>query len=233
LIERRALDMEDPQRSVSLTEAFVMAESDHGLLSAAGNYDTPKDRHGTYRGATIGASPAYSFTAHVAEVAVDSETGVVVVDKVWVAHDCGKAISPRIVEGQMEGSVYMGFAEAIMEQHIVDPAHGGVHTGPSLLDYRIPTFMDTPDIASIIVEHPDAQGPYGAKEAGEGPLHPIIPAIANAIYDAVGVRMNATPFSPPRVLAAIEARKKQEAAGAAAPGKDKVKDNKATSPEVV
>jgi CO/xanthine dehydrogenase Mo-binding subunit len=181
-----------------------MAESDEGLLAAVGNYDTPKDRHGEYRGGTIGASPAYSFTAHVAEVEVDPETGIVRVEKVWVAHDCGKALSPMIVEGQMEGSVYMGFAEAIMEQHIVDPGLHGVHTGPSLLDYRIPTFPDTPEIVSIIVEAADAQGPYGAKEAGEGPLHPIIPAIANAIYDAVGVRMNATPFSPPRVLAAIE-----------------------------
>ncbi|WP_428265557.1 xanthine dehydrogenase family protein molybdopterin-binding subunit [Haliangium sp.] len=226
LRERRAIDvgdtgdMGDAGRSVTLAEAFEMAESDHGLLTAVGNYDTPKDRHGEYRGGTIGASPAYSFTAHVAEVSVDIDTGVVSVHEVWVAHDCGKAISPRIVEGQMEGSVYMGFAEAIMEQHIVDPGHGGVHTGPSLLDYRIPTFSDTPDITSLIVEHPDAQGPYGAKEAGEGPLHPIIPAIANAIYDAVGVRMNATPFSPPRVLAAIEARREAEAEGRVAAHKD-------------
>lgn len=213
LAQRKAIDIEDPDRHLSLTEAFVMAETDHGLLSAAGSYDTPTGRHGDYRGGTIGASPAYSFTAHVAEVEVDVETGVVTVSNVWVAHDCGKALSPRIVEGQMEGSVYMGFAEAIMEQHIVDPGHNGVHTGPSLLDYRIPTFADTPEIHSIIVEHPDANGPYGAKEAGEGPLHPIIPAIANAIYDAVGVRMNATPFSPPRVLAAILARRTREAEG--------------------
>lgn len=219
LVGRKAIDIEDPDRHLALAEAFVMAESDHGLLTAAGNYGTPTDRHGEYRGGTIGASPAYSFTAHVAEVEVDIETGLVMVKNVWVAHDCGKAISPRIVEGQMEGSVYMGFAEAIMEQHIVDPHHGGVHTGPSLLDYRIPTFQDTPHIQSFIVEHPDAQGPYGAKEAGEGPLHPIIPAIANAIYDAVGVRMNATPFSPPRVLAALEARRRDEAAGRVAPHK--------------
>jgi 4-hydroxybenzoyl-CoA reductase subunit alpha len=219
LVARKAIDIEDPDRHVSLEEAFVMAETDHGLLTAAGNYDTPRDRHGSYRGGTIGASPAYSFTAHVAEVEVDAETGIVVVKKVWVAHDCGKALSPLIVEGQMEGSVYMGFAEAIMEQHIVDPEHNGVHTGPSLLDYRIPTFADTPDIHSMIVEAPDAQGPYGAKEAGEGPLHPIIPAISNAIHDAVGVRMNATPFSPPRVLAAIEARRALEAQGQLGPHK--------------
>jgi 4-hydroxybenzoyl-CoA reductase subunit alpha len=213
LVERKAIDLEDPERHVDLTEAFQWAETDHGLLSAVGNYDTPKDRHGEYRGGTIGASPAYSFTAHVAEVEVDPDTGVVDVKTVWVAHDCGKALSPLIVEGQMEGSVYMGFAEAIMEQHIVDPDHNGVHTGPSLLDYRIPTFADTPAIHSLIVESVEAQGPYGAKEAGEGPLHPIIPAISNAIFDAVGVRMNATPFSPPRVLAAIEERRRREEAG--------------------
>ena len=206
LVEGRAQDIEDPARSMPLAEAFVLAETEHGLLAATGNYDTPKDRHGSYRGGTIGASPAYSFTAHVAEVDVDAETGVVAVTNVWVAHDCGKALSPRIVEGQIEGSVYMGFAEAIMEVHGVDPRHAGVHAGPSLLDYRIPTFPDTPAIHAMIVEAADAQGPYGAKEAGEGPLHPIIPAISNAIFDAVGVRMNRTPFSPARVLAAIEAQ---------------------------
>jgi 4-hydroxybenzoyl-CoA reductase subunit alpha len=216
---RMAIDREDPDRHVAIAEAFAWAETDHGLLGEVGSYNTPKDRHGDYRGGTIGASPAYSFTAHVAEVDVDPETGEVDVKTIWIAHDCGKALSRRIVEGQMEGSAYMGFAEAIMEQHIVDPGHGGVHPGPSLLDYRIPTFLDTPELRSLIVEAPDAQGPYGAKEAGEGPLHPSIPAIANAIFDAVGVRLDALPFSPPRVLAAIEARRQREAEGQAAPHK--------------
>jgi 4-hydroxybenzoyl-CoA reductase alpha subunit len=220
LVAGRAQDLEDPDRAMPLAEAFQLAEAEHGLLSAVGNYDTTRgERHGQYRGATIGASPAYSFTAHVAEVEVDRETGITRVVKVWVAHDCGKALSPRIVEGQIEGSVYMGFAEAIMEEHTVDPRHGGVHSAPSLLDYRIPTFPDTPEISAMIVEAPDAQGPYGAKEAGEGPLHPIIPAIANAIFDAVGVRMNATPFSPARVLDAIERRAALEQSGALPPHK--------------
>jgi len=219
LVQRQAIDREDPERRVPIAEAFWWTEEDHGLLGEVGSYNTPKDRHGEYRGGTIGASPAYSFTAHIAEVSVDEETGVTTVHDVWVAHDCGRALSRKIVEGQIEGSVYMGFAEAIMEQHIVDPEHNGVHTGPSLLDYRIPTFLDTPDIQAMIVEAPDAQGPYGAKEAGEGPLHPIIPAIANAIYDAVGVRLDTLPFSPPKLLAAIEARREAEAAGQLAPHK--------------
>ena len=213
LIERRAMDLQDPERSVSIVEAFEWAEADNGLLGEVGNYNTPKDRHGSYRGGTIGASPAYSFTSHVAEVEVDRDTGVVDVKHIWVAHDCGKALSRRIVEGQIEGSSYMGFGEAIMERHDVDPDHNGVHIGPSLLDYRMPTFLDTPELHAMIVEAPDAQGPYGAKEAGEGPLHSSIPAIANAIYNAVGVRIDQLPFSPPRVLAALQDRARLEEAG--------------------
>jgi CO/xanthine dehydrogenase Mo-binding subunit len=109
----------------------------------------------------------------------------------------------------MEGSAYMGFGEALMETHTFKPAavgHGpGIHHGPSLLDYRMPTSMDTPELESIIVESVDPEGPYGAKEAGEGPLHPSVPAIANAIHDALGIRCDALPFSPPAVLALLKA----------------------------
>src|SRR6266496_6806078 len=135
-------------------DAFVLAESRIGTLGAVGSYNTPKDVHGDYRGGTIGASPAYSFTAHVAEVECDPETGRVEVRKIWIAHDCGRALSPVAVEGQMEGSAYMGFAEALMEEQVFKPAapgHGpGLHHGPSLLDYRIPTSLDTPELESLI-----------------------------------------------------------------------------------
>jgi CO/xanthine dehydrogenase Mo-binding subunit len=104
----------------------------------------------------------------------------------------------------MEGSAYMGLAEALLEEHVFKargPHHGpGIHDGPSLLDYRIPTSLDVPEFMSLIIESVDPEGPYGAKEAGEGPLHPSIPALANAIYDALGVRCDTLPFSPPRVL---------------------------------
>jgi 4-hydroxybenzoyl-CoA reductase alpha subunit len=202
-----AMDAEDTARQMPIAEAFNLAEARHGTLGAVGWYDTPKDVHGEYRGGTIGASPAYSFTAHVAEVEVDPETGFVDVKTIWIAHDCGRALNPNIVEGQMEGSAYMGFAEALMEQHVVkDADHGraGLLDAPSLLDYRIPTSLDTPELRSLIVESIDPEGPYGAKEAGEGPLHPSIPAIANAIHDAVGVRMDSLPFSPPRVWRALQ-----------------------------
>jgi CO/xanthine dehydrogenase Mo-binding subunit len=201
-----AFDIEDPDRRMTITDAFNLAETKTGPLSAVGSYNTPKDVHGEYRGGTIGASPAYSFTAHVAQVDVDPETGFVRVEKIWVAHDCGRALNPLLVEGQMEGSAYMGFGEALMEAQTFrtdDEGRAGLHHAPSLLDYRIPTSLDTPDLESLIIESFDPEGPYGAKEAGEGPLHPSIPAIANAIFDAVGVRMDALPFSPPAVWRAL------------------------------
>jgi CO/xanthine dehydrogenase Mo-binding subunit len=216
-----ACSTRDPAKEcMGIKEAFQLAEAKHGTLGSVGWYQTPQ-LGGDYRGGTIGASPAYSFTAHVAEVECDVEMGVVNVKHIWVAHDCGRALNPVTVEGQMEGSAYMGFAEAIMETHTFKPAaehHGaGLHHGPSLLDYRIPTSLDTPELHSLIVESIDPEGPYGAKEAGEGPLHPSIPAIANAIYDAVGVRCNQLPFDPPTVLRLLrdtDARSAWEAARA-------------------
>lgn len=199
----RAFYLADTERNLELAEAFHLTEAKFGSLAATGAYRTEK-LGGDYRGGTIGASPAYSFTAHVAEVAVDEETGFVSVERLWVAHDCGKALAPVLVEGQIEGSAYMGAAEAQMEGQWFHAT--GLHRGPNLLDYKTPTSMDVPEIQALIVEAPDPKGPYGAKEAGEGPLHPAIPAISNAIWDAVGVRLRRTPFSPADVLAGLRAR---------------------------
>jgi CO/xanthine dehydrogenase Mo-binding subunit len=207
----------DTDLKMPIPAAFNRTEAKFGALGATGSYNTPEDIHGDYRGGTIGASPAYSFTAHVADVEVDPETGFVQVAKIWIAHDCGRALNPVLVEGQMEGSAYMGFAEAIMEEHIFKET--GLHNAPSLLDYKIPTSLDTPELEALVIESLDPEGPYGAKEAGEGPLHPAIPAIANAIYDAVGVRMDRLPFSPPRVWKALQLRLERENAGEIAPWK--------------
>ena len=185
------------EQRISFREAVQLAEAKFGTLGSTGSYRTQK-LGGNYRGGTIGASPAYSFGAHVVEVEVDPETGLWKVERVWAAHDCGRALNPTLVEGQIEGSVYMGYAEAAMEEMTYYPS--GLHRGPSLLDYRIPTSLDTPELTALIVESNDPNGPYGAKEAGEGPLHPVIPAISNAIYDAVGVRLTELPFHPGKVL---------------------------------
>jgi 4-hydroxybenzoyl-CoA reductase subunit alpha len=212
-VSRGALcHFKDPNRSIPVTEAIQLAEAKFGTLGSVGHYNTPK-LGGDYRGGSIGASPAYSFTAHIAEVEVDTDTGVVRIIKIWVAHDCGKAICPVIVQGQMEGSAYMGAAEAVLEEHVIRP--DGLHTGPNLLDYRIPTSLDVPAFEALIVESNDPEGPLGAKEAGEGPLHPSIPAIANAIYDAVGIRLQRLPFTPAKVLAALRAKEEKTTPSAA------------------
>jgi CO/xanthine dehydrogenase Mo-binding subunit len=210
-----AMWTQDTSKSTPIAEAYQLAEAKFGSLASTGSYRTEK-LGGDYRGGTIGASPAYSFTAHVVEVTVDEETGFVNVEKIWIAHDCGKALAPVLVEGQMEGSAYMGAAEAIMEVHDFHP-ETGLHRSPSLLDYKMPTTMDVPDMESLIVESGDPKGPYGAKEAGEGPLHPAIPAISNAVFDAVGIRLRRTPFTPMDVLTALRAQAEEPAAPTAVP----------------
>src|SRR5690606_12926116 len=146
-----ALDVADPARRMPISEAFNITEAKYGTLGAVGSYNTPKDVHGEYRGGTIGASPAYSFTAHVAEGAGDVETGFVLVEKSGSAHGCGRGLNPVLVEGQMEGSAYIGFAEALMEEQIfkgAEQGREGLHNAPSLLAYRIPTSLDTPELVS-------------------------------------------------------------------------------------
>ncbi|MFT5290537.1 MAG: 4-hydroxybenzoyl-CoA reductase subunit alpha [Planctomycetota bacterium] len=196
-------DRDDRTRTISTRKAFQLAEARFDTLGSTGSYNTPT-LGGDYRGGSIGAAPAYSFTAHAVEVEVDEETGRITVKNCWIAHDCGRALNPMLVAGQMEGSAYMGIAEALLENHEVN--RFGLHSGPSLLDYRIPTSVDTPELHALIVESLDPEGPYGAKEAGEGPLHPSLPAIANAVYDAVGIWLTDLPFTPGNVLRALEAR---------------------------
>jgi 4-hydroxybenzoyl-CoA reductase subunit alpha len=206
LAEGFAYDRLDPGRQIESGEAFRLAEAKFETLAATGSYNTP-ERGGDYRGGTIGASPAYSFTAHVVQCEVDLETGEVRVPAAWIAHDCGRAISPVQVEGQIEGSTYMGLAEALMESHEVHLSHreAGLHMRPSLLEYTIPTARDVPEMKAMIVESVDPEGPYGAKEAGEGPLHGSLPALANALFDATGVWFTKLPFTPARVLATLRA----------------------------
>jgi len=192
---------------MSFAEAARLAEAACGTLAGTGWY-APPPLGGTYKGAGAGPSPAYSFTAHVVELEVDAETGRVKIHDVWSAHDCGKALNRTLVEGQIEGSVYMGIGEALYEELVYTKAGantpGGLLRNSSLLGYRLPTTLDIPRIDTTIVESIDPEGPLGAKEAGEGPILPVVPAIANAIYHATGVMMTSTPFTPEKVLAAIE-----------------------------
>ncbi|HET7875710.1 MAG TPA: molybdopterin cofactor-binding domain-containing protein, partial [Methylomirabilota bacterium] len=125
------------------------------------------------------------------------------------AHDVGRALNPLLVEGQVEGSIYMGLGEALMEEQVF---RKGVHKFPSMLEYKSPTTLETPEIHTILIETDDPEGPYGAKEAGQGPLLPVIPAVANAVYDAVGVRVDEIPISPDKVLRGLEAKRQGKSA---------------------
>ena len=196
---------EGPRDRMSFEEAVVSAIDFSGALTGTGSYAPPKDaRGGAFKGAGVGPSPAYSYSAQVAEVSVDEDTGMVTVHKVWAAHDCGRALNPVSVEGQVIGSVWMGMGQALQEEMIWKD---GLLMNPGLLEYRSPSSTESPEVEAIIVESIDPEGPFGAKEASEGSLAATIPAIANAIYDAVGVRLFEAPFTPERVLAALQAKK--------------------------
>jgi 4-hydroxybenzoyl-CoA reductase alpha subunit len=207
LAERRVFDVENPEVGVSFAEAVVLAESKFGTIGTVGSYSPPRSP-GKFKGAGVGPSPAYSYSAAVAEVDVDPDTGIVVVERVWIAHDIGKSINPMLVMGQVEGSVYMGLGEVLMEEMIYRANRNVVHKFPSMLEYKSPTTMEMCDVKTYLIEDPDPNGPYGAKEVGQGPLLPVPPAVANAVYDAVGVRIDEVPITPEKVLKALKERAK-------------------------
>ena len=203
--DRRVFDVENPEVGVTFAEAVVLAETKFGTIGTVGSY-TPPASPGKFKGAGVGPSPAYSYSAAVAEVDVDPDTGIVVVERVWMAHDVGQSINPMLVMGQVEGSVYMGLGEALMEEMVYRVNRNVVHKFPSLLEYKSPTTLEMCDVKTYLIEDPDPNGPFGAKEVGQGPLLPIPPAVVNAIYDAVGVRIDEVPATPEKVLAALKAK---------------------------
>ncbi len=213
--EDHVFSTDDSRLRLTFDEAVAVALDFHGALVAQGTYAPPEEaRGGKFKGAGVGPSPSYSYSAQVAEVSVDTETGQVRVHRIVAAHDCGKALNPMTVEGQIEGSVYMGLGQALQEEMVWN--HGRL-MNPTLLEYRIPSTLETPEIESIIVESLDPEGPFGAKEAGEGSLAATIPAVANAIYDAVGVRINTLPITPEKILAALREKQKLPRGGNAQP----------------
>ncbi len=203
LEDRRVFDLEDPAKGMAFQEACIAAEAKHGTLGTVGSY-TPPRSPARFRGAGVGPSPAYSYQACVAEVEVDPETGEVKVPRIWIAHDVGRAINRTTTIGQVEGGVYMGLGEALMEEMAYRGNRGVVHKFPSMLEYKSPTTREMCEVETILVEDPDPNGPFGGKEAGQGPLLPVMPAVANAVFDAVGVRVDEIPVSAPKVLKALQ-----------------------------
>jgi 4-hydroxybenzoyl-CoA reductase subunit alpha len=190
------------------SETVAAAMEGEGTITVKGIWSTPKETQGgKFRGAAVGSSAGFSYSAQVVEVEVDEETGMVRVAKVWVAHDCGRAINPLSVEGQVQGSVWMGMGQALCEEtQYVD----GLPLRANLLDYRMPTIVESPPIEVHIVEALDPNGPFGAKEAGEGSLSGFLPALTNAIADATGLRLTELPATPERVFEALRARRRRE-----------------------
>lgn len=130
------------------------------------------------------------------------------VPKIWIAHDIGRALNPPLVRGQIEGGVYMGLGEALMEEQEFRRlpkklSHALVHKFPSILEYKSPTTLDMPEVVTELIEDRDPRGPFGAKEVGQGPLLPVMPALANAVYDAVGVRIDEVPITPEKIVKAL------------------------------
>ncbi len=195
----------DGAAGMSFAEAVVAAESKFGTIGTVGSY-TPPPSPAKYKGSGVGPSPAYSYTAAVVELTADPETGLIVVDHVWIAHDVGQCINPILVEGQVEGSVYMALGEALMEEQVFRANRGGVHRIPSMLEYKSPTTLEMPPVTTYLIEEPDPSGPFGAKEAGQGPLLPVIPAVANALHDALRIRVDEVPITPDKVLKALRAK---------------------------
>ena len=202
--ERKVGVPDDWDRAVPFARAVELGEALHGVLAFPGSYAPPK-RAGKFKGGGVGPSPCYSYSACVVELTVDEQTGQVDLEDVWIAHDVGRALNPLLVEGQVEGSVYMGIGEALMEEQVF---RKNLHKQPSMLDYKSPTTLETPEIHTILVETDDPEGPFGAKEAGQGPLLPVIPAIANAIHHALGIRIDEVPITPDKVLKALEEKRR-------------------------
>ena len=207
LAERRVFDVENPEVGVSFAEAVVLAESKFGTIGTVGSYSPPPSP-GKFKGAGVGPSPAYSYSAAVAEVDVDPSTGIVVVERIWIAHDIGQSINPMLVMGQVEGSVYMGLGEILMEEMAYRGNRNVVHKFPSMLEYKSPTTMEMCDVKTYLIEDADPNGPFGAKEVGQGPLLPVPPAVANAVYNAVGVRIDEVPIMPEKVLKALREKER-------------------------
>ncbi|PKP84996.1 MAG: 4-hydroxybenzoyl-CoA reductase subunit alpha [Alphaproteobacteria bacterium HGW-Alphaproteobacteria-2] len=194
------------QSRLDWAEVVRAALAVDGPITVKGSFTTPVEAQGGgHRGGAVGSTMGFSYAAQVVEATVDEDLGRITVEKVWVALDCGFAINPLAVEGQIEGSVWMGMGQALFEETRYAE---GLPLHASLLEYRVPTIADSPPIEVHIVESVDPLGPFGAKEAGEGALSGFPPALAAAVADAIGLEMDVLPLTPDRVLEALAERRR-------------------------
>ena len=206
--ERCTVIGSEDEQALDFAAVVQAALVDTGSLMVKGSWSTPPETQGgKFRGAAVGSTAGFSYSAQVVEVHVDEDTGLVTVERVWVAHDCGRAINPLAAEGQVQGAVWMGLGQALSEE---TQYFEGLPMRANLLDYRIPTIVESPPISVHLVESIDPLGPFGAKEASEGSLHGAPPALTNAIAQALGIRLDGLPASPDRVLDALLARRRKQ-----------------------
>ncbi|HWP25474.1 MAG TPA: 4-hydroxybenzoyl-CoA reductase subunit alpha [Xanthobacteraceae bacterium] len=195
------------QASLPFIEVVKAALVDRGPITVTGTFTCPPEAQGgKHRGGAVGSTMGFSYAAQVVEVTVDENTGAISVDRVWTAFDCGCAINPLAVEGQIQGAIWMGMGQALSEEtRYLDglPAHA------SFLEYHVPTAVESPPIEVEIVESRDPNGPFGAKEASEGALAGFPPALINAVANAVGIDLNELPATPDRVLQALIEQRRQ------------------------
>lgn len=199
---RRIYVRGSPERGMSLADAVTAYRVATGgkLIVGKGDFAAPVELPNLRTG--VGnRSPAYAFGAMVAEVEVNRETGEIKVMQITYAHDCGRAINPMAAEGQLEGAVLMGLGFALSEDM---PMDGGWTLNPSFVQYPLPLSTEVPPITSLMVESVDRLGPFGAKEAGEGSMGPVAAAVANAIADAVGIRIKELPITAEKLLQPME-----------------------------
>jgi 4-hydroxybenzoyl-CoA reductase subunit alpha len=195
----------DPSKAMDWAEAARHYFNSNGPLVGTGWYKPPEGLGGDYKGAAVGTSPAYSFSSSVCECSVDLETGKVGITKVYDFHDCGTPVNPQSVHGQVEGAVVMGAGETILEDVVYDEK--GHIVNPNLQDYLLMTTKDAPEIFSGIVDSYEPEGPYGAKEVGEGATLPVLASVAHAIANATGVWIKDLPITPEKILKALEEKK--------------------------
>ncbi|MBI2848786.1 MAG: molybdopterin-dependent oxidoreductase [Chloroflexi bacterium] len=196
-----------PEKGMTIRDAVWTGLSKGRPVLGQGYWMPKIDHVDSVRGKIEGQmTGAYTFGATVAEVEVDKQTGELRVCRVAGAHDCGRAINPTAVEGQLEGSVIFGQGQAMSESIEFD---GGHMFNPRFTTYGLITALEAPEVDPIIVETVDPNGPFGAKEAAETINIAIVPAIANAIYDAIGVRIHSLPITPEKILQALEEKEKK------------------------
>jgi 4-hydroxybenzoyl-CoA reductase subunit alpha len=197
----------NPVSALSFEDAAKAALIGEGTLTVKGTFTCPPEAQGgKHKGGAVGSTMGFSYAAQVVEVTVDEDIGRVSVDRVWVALDCGYAINPLAVTGQIQGAVWMGMGQALCEEtRYLEglPAHA------SLLEYRVPTSIESPPIEVQIVESHDPLGPFGAKETSEGALASFAPALVAAIANAIGIDLNELPATPDRIVEALVARRRR------------------------